>query len=188
MEAAMRRTCVVLLLLLLWVCARAPQAKSLPAGTSAPPGRSDEAPPRPAPAKERPADLDLDRARETLSREIRQILKETGIPSISIALLKDDAILWTGAFGYSHLKLKVPATPRTIYSTGSCFKSVTALAAMQLVERGKLKLDAPVNDYLGEFRIKDRSSEGQPVTLRHLLSHHSGLRAGDETAASNAKT
>jgi serine-type D-Ala-D-Ala carboxypeptidase/endopeptidase len=140
------------------------------------------------PARSATSRFDLDRARATLSREIKLILKETGIPSISIALLKDDRVVWARAFGYSNLKLRVPATPDTIYSTGSCFKSVTALAVMQLVERGKLNLDAPVNDYLGNAPIKDRTSEGRPVTLRHLLSHHSGLRASDETADSNSKT
>ena len=51
---------------------------------------------------------------------------------------------------------------------------------MQLAELGKLSIDDPINDYLGESAIDDLSSEGKPVTFRHLLSHHSGLKGSIE--------
>jgi CubicO group peptidase (beta-lactamase class C family) len=123
-----------------------------------------------------------------LPKEIEQVLKETGIPSISICLLRNDTIAWAHAFGYSNVKLQVPAQPSTIYSTGSCFKFVTATAVMQLVDGGKLKLDDPVNDYLGDQPIKDMSATGNPVTIRHLLSHFSSLRAKHETDVMNSET
>jgi len=154
-----------------------------------PPARAADQPANAASAaRTTGAPAHLERTRNTLSREIEAVLKESGIPSLSIALMKDDRLLWTGAFGYSNVKLKVPATPDTIYSTGSCFKSVTAMAVMQLVESGKLKLDAPANEYLGVHRIRDMSAVGKPVTLRHLLSHHSGLVAKGETPAENSVT
>jgi CubicO group peptidase (beta-lactamase class C family) len=132
-------------------------------------------------------DHELERIRTVLTKEIKAILNEAGIPSISIALLRNDGIVWADAFGFSNVKLKVPASPSTVYSTGSCFKSVTAMAVMQLVDRGTLKLDIPINEYLGDHRIKDMSALGKPVTLRHLLSHHSGLKAKHETAAENSE-
>ena len=114
--------------------------------------------------------------KKILSKKIDSILKETGIPSISISLIKGDSIIWAEAFGYTNVKKQIPATSATIYSTGSNFKFVTATALMQLAEAGKLKLDDPINHYLGNSAIADFSSEGNPVTFRHLLSHHSGLK------------
>lgn len=110
-----------------------------------------------------------------LSTKIDSILSESGIPSISISLFKGDSIIWSQAFGYTNVKKKVPASSASIYSTGSNFKFVTATAVMQLAEAGKLDLDDPINKYLGESAIADLSSEGTPVSFRHLLSHHSGL-------------
>jgi len=121
------------------------------------------------------ADFDLGSIKRTLSNEINKILKETGIPSISISLIKEDTIVWADAFGYANVKKQVPATSATIYSTGSSFKFVTATAILQLAEAGKLNLDDPINKYLDESPIDDLSSEGKSVTFRHLLSHHSGL-------------
>ena len=113
--------------------------------------------------------------KKILSEKIDSILKETGIPSISLSLIKGDSIIWSEAFGYTNVKKKIPATSATIYSTGSNFKFVTATAVMQLAEASKLKLDDPINRHLGSSAIADFSSEGNPVTFRHLLSHHSGL-------------
>lgn len=120
--------------------------------------------------------FDFKEIKKTLTAEISKVLKETGIPSISLALIKGDTIVWSEAFGYVNVKKQVPATKATIYNTGSNFKFVTATAIMQLAEAGKLDIDDPINGYLGEFAINDLSSDGTPVTFRHLLSHHSGLK------------
>ena len=128
-----------------------------------------------------PSTCDLQQTKEVLSREIQKILSETGIPSISIAMVKDDQIVWAEAFGYSNVRTKTLATPETLYCTGSTFKFVTAAAVMQLVEQGKLGLDDPVNKHLGDEAIADRSDEGRPVTIRQLLCHYSGLNGPTNT-------
>ena len=128
-----------------------------------------------------PSTFDLPQTKEVLSQESQKILSETGIPSISLALVKDDQIVWAEAFGYSNVRAKTPATPETLYCTGSTFKFVTAAAVMQLVEQGKLALDDPVNKYLGDEAIADRSEEGKPVTIRHLLCHYSSLSGPTNT-------
>ncbi|MDA1049156.1 MAG: serine hydrolase [Planctomycetota bacterium] len=132
--------------------------------------------------------FDVDRTRELLTKEIKEILDDTGIPSISIALLKDDRVVWAEAFGYSNMKLKVPASRHTIYGTGSCFKPVTARAIMQLADKGQLKLDDPINDYLGDHAVADMSATGKPVTVRHLLSHYSGLKAPHEALTGSSRS
>lgn len=127
-----------------------------------------------------PPATNIEHAKRILTREIEETLHDTGIPSISIALLQGDRIVWADAFGYSNVKLKVPATHNTIYSTGSCLKPVTAMAVMQLVDEGKIGLDDPINKYLGEEAVDDLSEENKPVTVRHLLSHYSGLTVKTE--------
>ena len=123
-------------------------------------------------------EFDLDHTKEVLEKLVEQELA-TGVASISIALVKGDEIVWTAAYGYANVYTKTPATPETIYVTGSTFKSVTATAILQLVEQGKCKLDNPVNQYLGDVQIDD--NEKRPVTIRHILSHTSGLTSGAQT-------
>ena len=123
--------------------------------------------------------FDLQKTKTVLTGLVEKTLRDNGIPSMSIALVRGDSIVWTAAFGYANMRTMTPATTETIYSTGSSFKSVTATAVMQLAEQGKVNLDEPINKYLGEAQVKDSSSK--PVTFTHILSHWSGLRNGAET-------
>ena len=123
--------------------------------------------------------FDLEKTKTVLSSVIQKTLAENGVPSMSIALVRGDSVVWTAAFGYANLRTRTPATTQTLYSTGSSFKSVTATALMQLVEQGKFKLDDPINNYLGDSKVKDSSTK--PVTFTHILSHWSGLKNGAET-------
>lgn len=107
-----------------------------------------------------------------LEAEATRILEDTGIPAISIALVRSGEVMWAGAFGYANVAAATPVTTDTYFSTGSTLKPVTAAAVMQLVDEGRVSLDEPVNSLLGP----DRAIVGaDDVTLRHLLGHHSGL-------------
>jgi CubicO group peptidase (beta-lactamase class C family) len=123
--------------------------------------------------------FDLEKTKTVLSGVIQKTLADNGIPSMSIAVVRGDSIVWKAAFGYANMRTRTPATTETLYSTGSSFKSVTATAVMQLAEQGKLKLDDPINRYLGESQVHDQSDK--PVTFTHILSHWSGLKSGAET-------
>lgn len=123
----------------------------------------------------------LDRTQRVLSCLIDRAVNEAGVPSMSIALVKDDAIVWNAAFGYANVRTRTPATSETLYSAGSTFKSVTATALMQLAEQEKFQLDDPVNRYLGAIRIQDRLQSEQAVTFEHVLSHRSGLSGEAQT-------
>ncbi len=125
--------------------------------------------------------FDLEKTKTVLTGLIEQVIKERGVPSISIALVRGDSIVWKAAFGYANVRTKTPATPETIYSTGSTFKAATATAIMQLAEQSKLQLDHPVNRYLGDDRVQDRLQSEKAVTFTHILSHWSGLSAGAVT-------
>jgi len=126
-------------------------------------------------------DFDLEKTKKVLTELIQKALKERGVPSISIALVKGDVIVWKAAFGYANVRTKTPATPDTIYCTGSTFKAATATALMQLTEQKKFKLDDPVNRYLVESQVQDRLQSEKQVTFRHMLSHWSGLIPGADT-------
>ena len=123
--------------------------------------------------------FDLQKTKTVLTGLVEKTLADNGIPSMSIALVRGDSIVWKAAFGYANMRTRTPATTETVYSTGSSFKSVTATALMQLAEQGKLKLDDPINRYLGESQVQDQREK--PVTFTHILSHWSGLKSGAET-------
>lgn len=95
------------------------------------------------------------------------------LPAVSIALVDDQTVVWAKGFGFSDPEQRIPATAETIYRVGSVSKLFTDLAVMQLVEAGKLNLDAPITKYLPEFRPINPS--GKPITLRQLMTHRSGL-------------
>jgi CubicO group peptidase (beta-lactamase class C family) len=75
-------------------------------------------------------------------------VKAKGLPALSIALIDDQRILWARGFGFADPKRQVPATADTVYRVGSVSKLFTDLAIMQLVEQGRLDLDAPVGGCL----------------------------------------
>ena len=123
--------------------------------------------------------FDLAKTKTVISSLVEKTLADNGIPSMSIALVRGDSVVWKAAFGYANMRTRTPATTETLYSTGSSFKSVTATAVMQLAEQGKLRLDDPINQYLGDYKVHDMPDK--PVTFTTLLSHWSGLNSGAET-------
>ncbi|HWC20192.1 MAG TPA: serine hydrolase domain-containing protein [Terriglobales bacterium] len=97
------------------------------------------------------------------------------VPGLSIACLHNGAMDWTRAFGVATVGGE-SVTPETLFQAGSISKSVTALAVLRLVERGKLNLDADVSQYLMSWKLpSNRFTEQKKVTLRKLLSHTAGV-------------
>jgi CubicO group peptidase (beta-lactamase class C family) len=91
------------------------------------------------------------------------------VPGLSVGFIKDD-IMWVKGFGFSDLENRVPAKPDSAYRLASITKTITALAVLQLVEAGKIDLDAEVQSYVPYFPRKK-----WPVTIRHLLGHLGGI-------------
>jgi CubicO group peptidase (beta-lactamase class C family) len=118
--------------------------------------------------------VNIDRVVADLEPEIQRALIAGNIPSASIALIAGDRVIWTGAYGYSNLWARTPATPSTVYLIGSTFKAMSTIALLQQMDQGKFKLDDRVNDYLTDFKIQNEDPQ-HPVTFRHLLTHTSGL-------------
>jgi CubicO group peptidase (beta-lactamase class C family) len=93
------------------------------------------------------------------------------IPGLSVSVVTGGELRWSSGYGQADLENDVPATPETVYRLASVSKPITAVAAMQLVEQGKLDLDAPVQNYVPTFPEKP-----WPVTTRALLGHLAGIR------------
>ncbi|HJY36697.1 MAG TPA: serine hydrolase, partial [Steroidobacteraceae bacterium] len=102
-------------------------------------------------------------------------MQELHVPAVSIAVINDGRIEWARAYGVTRIG-GPPATPNTLFQAASISKPVSALAVMQLVQEGKLNLDADVNDYLRSWRLPASDlTKTQKVTLRRLLSHSAGM-------------
>lgn len=104
------------------------------------------------------------------------------IPSLTMTIVSGDDVTWRGAWGMSNLRAPTPARPETVYLIGSIFKTMQAVALLQLVEKGKLALDDPVSSYLDELEIRGEDPR-KPVTFRHLLTHSSGIPGQAEQGA-----
>ncbi|MEO8725184.1 MAG: serine hydrolase [Acidobacteriaceae bacterium] len=110
---------------------------------------------------------------KALSNMVQHEIADKKIPAISIALVDGQTIVWAQGFGYADPDKKVAATAETVYRVGSVSKLFTDIGVMQLVERGELNLDSPIQTYLPNFHPKNKF-DGK-ITLRELMSHRSGL-------------
>ena len=117
-----------------------------------------------------PARLSDDK-RQKVEAAISSFMSRRNIPGVSVAIVQDNQIRFQGGWGMADLENFVPAKALTVYRIASVSKSLTAVAAMQLVEKGKLDLDAPVQKYAPSFPVKSF-----PITTRQLLAHLAGIR------------
>jgi CubicO group peptidase (beta-lactamase class C family) len=108
-----------------------------------------------------------------LEKFLFEKVSETSLAGTTLALIKDQEVVWSGAVGFKNLELGLAATPDTLYGIGSVTKSFTVLAALLLEEAGKLSLDDPIDKYV-PFPVKPF---GEEIKLWHLLSHTSGIPA-----------
>ena len=100
-----------------------------------------------------------------------RFMASTHIPGLSVAVVENGKYEWAQGFGFADLENNVPASEHTLYRLGSISKSLTAVAALQLWERGKLDLDAPVQKYCPAFPQKP-----WPISTRQVLGHLAGIR------------
>ncbi|HZG67077.1 MAG TPA: serine hydrolase domain-containing protein, partial [Herpetosiphonaceae bacterium] len=117
---------------------------------------------------------------------VRDQVQRHGIPGLALALVEGDRIIHLAGYGKADQSGR-PVTPQTPFIVASISKSLTALAVMQLVEAGKVELDAPVQRYLPAFRVADPVSSRQ-ITVRQLLLHTSGIPLTACDTRENAET
>ena len=137
-----------------------------------------------------PAQARLDDAAK-IDADLLRAVRETHIPGVVAMVADANKVLYSGAFGAQDVERAVPMSTSSIFRIASMTKPVTSVAVMMLVEAGKLSLDDPAGKYLPEFQHSevfetfnelDKTYTSRPVktpvTIRHLLTHTSGLGYG----------
>ncbi len=111
--------------------------------------------------------------RTKLETLVQESLADGLVPGLSVVILNRDGTLYAKGFGQANLETKNAFTPDTRCHIGSTGKAFTAVAVMQLLERGLIELDTPITTYLPDFRVNDPRDSS--ITVRHLLTNSSGL-------------
>jgi CubicO group peptidase (beta-lactamase class C family) len=107
---------------------------------------------------------------------IEDALKKHGIPGAAAGIVVGDRLKWSEGFGFADLKTRRAPDANTLFRIASITKTFTGAAIMQLRDAGKLSLDDPVTIHIPEFkRVRAKRGSLEQVTLRRLLTHHSGL-------------
>jgi CubicO group peptidase (beta-lactamase class C family) len=112
----------------------------------------------------------------TPAMTIRERMKHYNVPGVSVAFFDHGQILWTRTYGFADVANQKPVTTATLFQAASISKPVSALAALRLVQDGKLTLDENVNGKLRSWKVPENEfTKEQKVTLRRILSHSAGL-------------
>lgn len=115
---------------------------------------------------------------------ILKAMADSGTPSVSVALVERDRLIWAEAFGSIDKAAGMAASTETLFCIGSCSKVIATIAVMVLVDRGLARLDESLVTYLPGFRMA--SPEYTQVTVRMLLNHSSGFPGFDSRGAIGA--
>ena len=122
-----------------------------------------------------------------IDQVLRKAVEERGLPGVVAMVVQGDAMVYQRAFGKQYAAKGVPMATDSIFRIASMTKAVTSVAVMQLVERGRVKLDEPAGTYLPELSrvevLEELDTNGTaklrppktPVTVRQLLTHTSGF-------------
>lgn len=110
------------------------------------------------------------------SQPIKDKMEHFKVPGISIAVINENKIVWTGGFGKLKAGSHEPITESTLFQAASLSKPLTATAVLYLTEKGLVDLDEDINEYLLSWKLpENRHTDSQPVTLRNLLNHTAGI-------------
>jgi len=100
------------------------------------------------------------------------------VPGVSVAIVRDQSVLYVKGFGVRDIRSSQPVTPDTIFDIGSCAKAFTTAAIGILADEGKMQWDAKVSTYVPYFHLKDLVAD-QYATIRDILTHRTGLPGAD---------
>lgn len=123
-----------------------------------------------------PADLAAKLA--AIEKAVEEKRQALGIPGLSLAVVKDDRVIYMKGLGYKDFERKVAVTPDTLFAIGSSSKAFTAMLLAMAADEGKLSFDDSPKKFLPYFKLQDPEADAK-ITLRDLLSHSSGLNRTD---------
>jgi CubicO group peptidase (beta-lactamase class C family) len=107
---------------------------------------------------------------------VNAILNRNPTVGLALGIVRDGRLEFFAGHGLADIASKTAVTEDTIFRIASVTKTFTAIAVMQLWERGLIDLDAPANDYLRAYRLVPARAGWRPATVRHLLTHTAGIR------------
>lgn len=110
--------------------------------------------------------------------------QELGIPGLSLAIVKDDKVIYMKGLGVKDFERKLPVTPDTLFAIGSASKAFTGMAVVMSADEGRLSLDDSPKKFLPYFTLRD-SDAAAKITIRDLLAHRSGLNRTDLAMLTN---
>jgi CubicO group peptidase (beta-lactamase class C family) len=106
---------------------------------------------------------------------VNEILNRHPAIGLAVGVVRNGRLDFFHGHGFADVESSRPITEDTVFRIGSITKTFTAIAVMQLCERGLIDLDAPANDYLRAYRLVPAKAGFQPATVRHLLTHTAGI-------------
>jgi serine beta-lactamase-like protein LACTB, mitochondrial len=109
--------------------------------------------------------------RSQIEAAVSRFMASTHAPGVAVAVVENGKYEWASGFGFADLENNVPASEHTLFRMGSISKSLTAVGALELYDRGELDLDAPVQKYCPAFPEKQK-----PITTREVMGHLGGIR------------
>ena len=112
---------------------------------------------------------------QELESTLVEMMNEHKLPGLAVGIVQDGKLVAEKYLGHSDLENKKSVDPQTIFRIGSISKTFTGVGIMQLWEQGKLDLDDPVNKYLKTYKVQHVDPAAPPVTIRHMLTHTSGI-------------
>jgi CubicO group peptidase (beta-lactamase class C family) len=121
---------------------------------------------------------DYTTALAAIEKSLEEKRKELGIPGMSLAIVKDDKVIYLKGLGVKDFEKNIPVTPDTRFAIGSSTKAFTAMLAVMSADDGKLSLEDSPKKFLPYFTLRDQEAAAK-ITMRDLLSHRSGLNRTD---------
>lgn len=115
---------------------------------------------------------------ENIDRRVGEFMSNESVPGFSLGIVYDMEVIYTKGFGVKNVETKEPVDEYSLYHLASVSKTFVATGIMQLVERGKIKLDSPLTEYLPYFQMKDKRYK--KITIRCMLNHISGMPDEDD--------
>jgi len=122
------------------------------------------------------SDKSYDEAITKCRRHVQSSTLRYGVPGAVVAVAVDGRVVWSEGIGLADVENNVPCTKDTVMRIASISKSLTAVAIAKAWQQGKLDLDAPIQNYVPSFPEKSVGGVPVTITLRHLLTHMSGIR------------
>lgn len=111
---------------------------------------------------------------DALAEQIEADMRRGGIPGLAAARIQGGNVTWIGTFGYADLEARRPVGEHTPFFAASISKTVVSVLLKQMVDRGELELDQPIDPILG-FPVRHPSAPDEPITPDHLVTHTSGI-------------